>query len=55
MKFLNIAESSLEELRYYFILAKDLKYMKDEKAVLLAEEISKLLFSYSNRILSSVS
>lgn len=55
VRFLNIAEGSLEELRYYFILATDLKYMKNEKVFSLAEEVSKLLYSYSNSILSSVS
>lgn len=47
--FYNIAQGSLEELRYQLLLAKDLKYIADEKYVQLekkAEEISKLLYSW---------
>ncbi len=35
-RFYNIAEASLEETRYYFILAKDLGYISDNR-VLLAQ------------------
>ena len=28
-RFMNIAQGSLEELRYYFILARDLAYVRD--------------------------
>lgn len=44
INFYNIAQSSLSELEYYIILAKDLKYIKDgNKALNLIEEISKML------------
>lgn len=44
--FYNIAESSLEELKYQLLLAKDLKYITDleyEKAFNLSEEAGKLI------------
>ena len=45
--FLNIAESSLEETKYWLILSKDLSYLKDEevgKVEALCDEIGKMLF-----------
>ncbi len=43
--FYNIAQGSLEELRYYFILVKDLGFMKESKAWLNAvEEIGRMLY-----------
>lgn len=44
--FYNLAESTLEELKYQLILSKDLKYINDQKYQELdkqAEEVSKLL------------
>ncbi|OHB90860.1 MAG: four helix bundle protein [Planctomycetes bacterium RIFCSPHIGHO2_12_FULL_52_36] len=42
--FYNIAQSSLEELRYYFILANDLGFMKEpQKCLNSAEEIGRML------------
>ena len=44
--FYNIAEGSLEELKYQLILAKDLKYISNEefsKVYSLAEEVGKLI------------
>jgi four helix bundle protein len=52
-KYLNISEGSLEECKYYLILAEDLRYAKTEKENLLAEEVSKLLNAYSSKILTS--
>jgi len=52
-RFLNISEGSLEECKYYLILAKDLGYSEIKNESELAEEISKLLYAYSNKILSS--
>jgi four helix bundle protein len=52
-RFLNISEGSLEECKYYLILAKDLSYSEIKSENALAEEISKLLYAYSNKILSS--
>jgi len=45
--FLNIAESSLEETKYWLILSKDLSYIKDEEGrevEALCDEIGKMLF-----------
>lgn len=45
-RFLNIAQGSLEETRYYLILAHDLRY-KDTKSLLAAlEEVGRLLGGY---------
>ena len=54
-RFLNISEGSLEECKYYLILTKDLDYSRTDQENSLAEEVSKLLNAYSNKILSSVS
>ncbi|MBD2247931.1 four helix bundle protein [Nostoc sp. FACHB-888] len=51
-KFMNIAQGSLEECRYYLILSSDLKYSDMSELMLLLEEVSKLLTSYSNSILT---
>jgi four helix bundle protein len=52
-RFLNVAQGSLEECRYYLILSKDLKY--GDSSVLLSqlEEVSKILEVYSAKILAS--
>lgn len=52
VRFFNIAEGSLEECKYYLILSNDLNYSKPRKEFELAEEIGKLLNSYSKKILS---
>jgi four helix bundle protein len=55
VKFFNISEGSLEECKYYLILSKDLGYMNEYKELMnLAEEIGKLLHSYSKATLSSI-
>jgi len=51
--FLNIAQASLEECRYYIILAKDLNYGDTAQLYPQLEEVSKLLESYSAKILTS--
>jgi four helix bundle protein len=53
-RFLNIAQGSLEECRYYIILARDLGYLPDsEPSELVLEEVSKLLVAYGRAILNS--
>ena len=52
-RFMNIAQGSLEECRYYLILAKDLGYGENSELMSQAEEISKLLEAYSTSILNS--
>ena len=51
-RMLNISEGSLEECRYYLILAKDLGYMNDDTIGELATEISRLLHAYKKTILT---
>lgn len=53
-RFLNIAQGSLEESRYYLILSRDLKYAETSQLLLLIEEVSKLLEAYSSSILISL-
>jgi len=53
LRFYNIAQGSLEESRYYFILAKDLEYGDVSESRQMIEEISKLLEAYSQAILNS--
>ena len=51
-RFMNMAEGSLEECRYYLILAQDLGYGDAAKLARTAEEISRLLSAYAAAILS---
>jgi four helix bundle protein len=46
IRYYNIAQGSLEECRYYLLLAKDLGYCDTSKLSDHAEEISKLLVAY---------
>ena len=52
-RFLNIAEGSLEECRYYLILAHDLNYMDKKELWKVSEEVRKLLNGYRTAILTS--
>jgi four helix bundle protein len=52
-RFMNIAQGSLEETRYYLILANDLNYADTKGCMQQLEEVSKLLESYSKAILTS--
>src|SRR6266566_12051 len=49
----NMAEGSLEESRYYLILAKDLGYGDTGSLTTLLEEVSRLLNAYASAILAS--
>lgn len=53
LRFFNIAQGSLEESRYYLILAKDLGYGDSSKLMQQLEDVSKLLEVYTNTILGS--
>jgi four helix bundle protein len=53
VRFLNIAQGSLEEVRYYLILAKDLGYIGSAALLPQIEEVSKLLEAYLSSILNS--
>jgi four helix bundle protein len=52
-RFLNIAQGSLEECRYYIVLAKDLGYGDNPELLPQLEEVSKLLEKYTATILAS--
>ena len=49
-RFMNTAEGSLEECRYYLILAQDLGYGSREKLMALLEGVSRLLNAYVKAI-----
>ena len=55
VRFLNIAQGSLEESRYYLILTRDLDYGDVAEAKAILEQTSKLLEAYSRTILNSES
>ena len=52
-RFLNIAEGSVEERRYYLILCQDLGNGQSESLTSTLEESSKLLNAYPRAILAS--
>jgi len=52
-RFLNIAEGSVEESRYYLILSQDLGYGNTESLMYSLEEVSRLLNAYTKAILTS--
>jgi four helix bundle protein len=54
IRFLNIAQGSLEESRYYLIVARDLDYGDVAELRPLLEEVSKLLEAYLRAILTEV-
>jgi four helix bundle protein len=53
VRFFNIAQGSLEECRYYLILAKDLNYGDTTQLKHQLEEVSKMLEAYASKILAS--
>jgi len=53
IRFLNIAQGSLEECRYYLILAQDLRCGNTAELKHLLQEVSKLLEAYLRAILNS--
>jgi four helix bundle protein len=55
VRFLNIAQGSLEEARYYLILSRDLGYGDPKELMPLAEEVGRLLQAYSRSIRTSIS
>jgi len=47
---MNVAQGSLEEARYYLILVHDLGYLDNAFLLANAEEISRLLERYLERV-----
>jgi four helix bundle protein len=54
-RFMNLAEGSLEESRYYPILAQDPGYGQTDELMSSLEEVSRLLYAYAAAILTSLS
>lgn len=52
-RFMNMAQGSLEESRYYLFLSRDLGYCDSSQLLLQIEEVSKLLEAYYKSILTS--
>ena len=52
-RYMNIAQGSVEECRYYLILAKDLGYGETIEQMSQLEEVSKILEGYTTSILRS--
>jgi four helix bundle protein len=52
-RFMNIAQGSTEECRYYLILAHDLGYGNSQELIVQLEEVSRLLDRYYSKILTS--
>jgi four helix bundle protein len=52
-RFLNTAQGSVEECRYYLILTKDLDYANVADLNNLLQEVSKLLNAYTHSLLNS--
>ncbi|HEY3266525.1 MAG TPA: four helix bundle protein [Armatimonadota bacterium] len=50
LRFYNIAQGSLEETRYYMILAKDLCYGDTDALMEQLDEVSRMLAAYIQRI-----
>jgi four helix bundle protein len=55
VRFMNVAQGSLEESRYYLILTRDLRYADPLDLFGQLDEVSKLLSRYSGAISDSVS
>ena len=55
VRMLNIAQASIEECRYYLILAQDLKYGATPELLAQLEEVSRILDAYAKAILTPVS
>ena len=55
LRFLNIAQGSVEESRYYLVLARDLNYGDTTEANALLVEISKMLEAYGQALVNSQS
>ena len=54
-RFMNTAQASLEELRYYFILAADLEYFSKQERREDIEEVSRMLGAYARTLLTPTS
>ncbi|HEX2444361.1 MAG TPA: four helix bundle protein [Vicinamibacterales bacterium] len=53
-RFLNIAQGSADEMRYFLRVGQDLEYGQDEALLRMLEEVSKLLEAYRRSIVLSL-
>jgi four helix bundle protein len=53
-RLLNIAQGSLDELRYYIVLSRDLGYSTDAALAEAAEEVGRMLDAYRRKVVSAV-
>jgi four helix bundle protein len=51
-RYMNVAEGSLEESRYYLVLARDLGYGQTDDLRTMLEEVSRLLNAYARALLA---
>jgi len=54
LRYMNIAQGSLEESRYYLILARDLGYGNSDSLLFSLEEVSRLLEGYIQGIVKNM-
>jgi four helix bundle protein len=52
-RHMNIAQGSLEELQYYFVLCADLSYLPADPVKDRANEVGRMLTAYTQQILDS--
>jgi four helix bundle protein len=50
---LNIAQGSLDELRYYIVLSRDLGYSTDAGLAEAAEEVGRMLDAYRRKVVAA--
>lgn len=53
VRFMNIAQGSLEECRYYLFLVKELEYADTKELLCQIDEVGRLLAAYSKAIKSN--
>jgi four helix bundle protein len=53
-RFLNIAQGSIEECRYYLILSNDLNYGNNQQLKDILAEVSRMLDAYHKSIINSI-
>lgn len=54
VRFMNIAQGSLEECRYYLLLAQDLGYGNTTTLLAATDEAGRLLDKYTSKILENI-
>ena len=54
-RFMNVAQGSLEECRYYLILTRDLGYGDTKELMVAIDEVGRLLSKYAGAISARVS